>query len=655
MQKTINKKERGVFLNKKVRKLIFITTLMLLFIHTTEVMASNLGVNGHYGVGDWSFAGHTKELKSKYLREVLYWEVCDQNNGKGCNIPEQFSRILNQMYTNGTKPIIVLGYGNRYYDWSDSNVKMPDAEATTGEAKEYLDAFMNYVSTVATAHKDVDGVVYEVWNEPEMTAFNPNFNTDGRKYGLLFNKVYDAIITADPDATVLAYALAGNGSSGKTFVRNAYSVMNLNSKANAKVSVHCYGQFTYYSENRIPESDIPGTGATDGSLWRLKQFNDIFTGIGYTGDIWITEAGRYTGTANVALTEQEQAAYTIREAVLADDVMKSANRNSEHIRYCLVDPGTNPASSEHNYGLVTQANVKKEAFYAVKTFNTLLSDKKLDNLDVNSGKYLANYKNTTTGEDVYVAWSINGNSTDTITVPLSNDIACVYNYKGELLEKVHSSDGSIVLSVDGNPKFVECRKTRPVDVIVSVNGNLVTVLAYMDLVDENAKSTIIVVPENITDLKSITPANVAYIGETIAVDEVFTHRFTMPLGSEGKYKLLLKLANSEVKNQNLDTGTAPNFASAGEFTISGNTSVTATAKISNISNVVKTASIVIAQYDSDGKLLSVTPQNYEIPINTVWQDYSCTIGKLDNAATVSAFLFDSLTGIRPLANKVDLN
>ena len=193
------------------------------------------------------------------------------------------------------------------------------------------------------------------------------------------------------------------------------------------------------------------------------------------------------------------------------------------------------------------------------------------------------------------------------------------------------------------------------DAVVSVLDNAVTVNGTVSTAVEGEKATIIVVP-SATDLSNLTAKNIAYIGQTTLSEGAYSYSFNMPENAEGQYKVLLQCEYSqETINKALNNGNASAFANVCDFTINGTDTITVHADINNVNAVQNGATIAIAQYDANGALLDIKCKAVTVDANTVVAcGYEHTVEKVSGAAKVYAFVWDSLTGLRPLFGRINL-
>lgn len=209
------------------------------------------------------------------------------------------------------------------------------------------------------ARYELEGVhTYEIWNEPNNSAFWPGPNV-GAYVGIL-KAAYPAIKTADPTSTVLVGGLSPTGSQstwGVNFVKNMYA-------AGAK------GFFDAMNTHPYTYPSPPGLSQSD--TWSQQYLSSNPTGTSIlaqmqaNGDgakkIWMTEFGAPTSTASNGVTQAQQA--TQLAQAITDN--KSYSWAGPLFLYTYMDSGTDPANNEDNFGVVTTTGAQKPSYASVK-------------------------------------------------------------------------------------------------------------------------------------------------------------------------------------------------------------------------------------------------------------------------------------------------
>ena len=102
-----------------------------------------------------------------------------------------YDRLRDHLARAGVRPMFILDYGNRLYDHGQS----PRSDSARA-------AFARFAAAAAR-HFRGQGVIWEIWNEPNIEQFwKPE--PDAQAYARLALETARAVRTADPDAVILA-------------------------------------------------------------------------------------------------------------------------------------------------------------------------------------------------------------------------------------------------------------------------------------------------------------------------------------------------------------------------------------------------------------------------------------------------------------------
>lgn len=368
---------------------------------------------------------------AEWVRDGYNWEFLEKEKGvlSAENVSDKL--LPETAKAHGKKLQMVLGFGNPVYNklFQTSRVIMPEKSNQT-----YFNAWLNYARFVANRWGDsIDA--YSIWNEPNLRAFN-KYEVGGDVYAELVKATYPVLKEIDPDAIVTAGALSTSGADylDEMLAAGAGDYMDV-------LTIH-----TYRHETNGPEVDF--RTAWDGFEAVLDKYN-------FNKDIWLDETGWYTGTAENAKTEEQQAAYAVRSAVLWEDYLKDNNREGHIMWYSLSDSGSDKTDKEQNFGLANSDLVPKKSYNSVKTYNKLMKNLDFESLDNTGTLYNAKYLNSDTNNAAYVLWSTS-DTAEKVTIDLSGDKVYVYNYTGNLIEEIENPSGTKTLSVTGEPTYVVC-------------------------------------------------------------------------------------------------------------------------------------------------------------------------------------------------------
>ena len=398
----------------------------------SAIMAVSVNA-GAMGLATWSYRyGTLTDIAADdqdllWVRDIMEWSDIEKSAGE-IVIPESFHERYRSMKCSGKNIIMVLAYGNSLYSGGGNSI-MP-----TSDAPEYFEEWLNYVRKIVVEFKDEVGY-FEIWNEPNLEYANANATAE--QYGYLCRETKKAIKEISPDAVVIGGSIA-YANSHNSFVRSFY---NSGGNEMDAISAHSY-RYT---------SDPEGTWIT-----AIGWLNNVLSGLGYTGPLYLTETGYYTGTAEDAVSEKLQASYLIRMQVMWDNYKKTNGRDGEMFWFFANDWGTNSNDVSANHGLIYSNGTYKEAYYSFKTLNSLIRNKQLKELSKTTDAYKACYVDNATGDEVYILWNRKENEECVQTVSYDCDEVRVYDYKGSLQETNPGGAGSISITADERPVFVEC-------------------------------------------------------------------------------------------------------------------------------------------------------------------------------------------------------
>ncbi|QCQ20833.1 cellulase family glycosylhydrolase [Desulfoglaeba alkanexedens] len=277
------------------------------------------------------------------LRDDVPWSLVEQTPGK-LHIPDRWDRLVNEANARGINPLLILDYGNKFYDDGD--------KPTSDEA---IAAFTRYAAFVA-AHFKGRVPYYEIWNEWGWSGGSPE------DYVRLVKSVYPAVKGADPDAIVLVGAdvPVGAGKSHNTILGGfieqiiLQGVLNFVDALSLHTYVHCE----------------PGSHPEDWAAWMRQVEEELKRTAGGPVPFYITEMGWPTCIGSCGIDIEEQARYLARMFLLA--------RTMPFIKgiwwYDLQNDGPDPKNREHNFGLLNHDLTPKPAYTALKSVSPVVRE-----------------------------------------------------------------------------------------------------------------------------------------------------------------------------------------------------------------------------------------------------------------------------------------
>jgi hypothetical protein len=281
------------------------------------------GVNIHFTDPQPGEMGRFAEAGFRFARMDLFWQAVERERGEYDF--SAYDRLVDHLDKVGARAYFILDYGNGLYDGGLS----PNTPA--GRA-----AFAAFAKAAAGRYKG-RGVVWEVWNEPNIDFWKPKPNVDD--YTNLAVEAVKAVREADPKATILVPASSGFP---WDFFETLFASGILEDVDG--VSVHPYRE------------SHPETAAEDYGRLRALIARHTRKHIPIVSGEW-----GYS-TAEGRVSEAEQARYIVREylANLACGVNLC-------IFYDWKDDGPDPEENEHRFGTVRQDLSPKPSFLAAKS------------------------------------------------------------------------------------------------------------------------------------------------------------------------------------------------------------------------------------------------------------------------------------------------
>jgi hypothetical protein len=291
------------------------------------VIPSGFGVNIHFTDPVPGEMDRFGEAGYRLARMDLTWSGIERE--KGAYDFAAYDRLLAHLANAGARPLFILDYGNRLYDDGLS----PHTEA--GRA-----AFARFAAASA-AHFRGKGVIWEIWNEPNLAQFwKPEPNAGD--YAKLAIATAKAIHRSDPDAVVLA---PGSSEFPWDFFEAVFRAGVLEHVD--AVSVHPY-------RGRPPESAADDFGRLRALIARHappdKQRMPIVS----------SEWGYSTAAGGVSEAQQARFLARMWLANLAAGVNLS-------IFYDWRDDGDDANEREHRFGTVRRDFRPKPAFLATRS------------------------------------------------------------------------------------------------------------------------------------------------------------------------------------------------------------------------------------------------------------------------------------------------
>jgi hypothetical protein len=335
---------------------------------------AGVGVNIHFT------AGHEQDLKMiqaagfKWVRQDFFWTSIERQ--KGVYDWSEYEALTSDLEKHGLRPYYILDYSNPLYEETGTGANpitgQPEERATASpQQPQSVAAFARWAGAAAE-HFRGRGVIWEIWNEPNISFWEPK--PDVTQYTTLALATAKAIHAADPQACVVAPASSGFQWDFLEYVLKSGALEYLDA-----VSIHPY------------RSQPPETAA--GDFARLRKLIEQYTPRGKTIPILSGEWGYSSSTQGVS--PETQAAFIARQQLsnLLNGVRLS-------IWYDWKNDGDDPGNGEHNFGTVGSDLKPKPAYLALQTLTRELS-----------GYRIANRRDTGDTNDFVLAFTNNVGTT----------------------------------------------------------------------------------------------------------------------------------------------------------------------------------------------------------------------------------------------------
>lgn len=384
----------------------------------TATIPTGLGVNVHF-VGKQVDIDMISDAGFNMVRTDLFWSAVETKKGVYDFESYGYDALTEELIKEDIRPYYVLAYSNTLYEKHGASI-------VTNKGRE---AFNRYVDEATRRYKN-KGVIWEVWNEPNLDSWEPQPNID--EYSLLLKQTSKTIKENDPSGIVVAPALAGLSEESLKWLEELFKKGALDYVD--AISVHPYRAWA------------PESVAYEYEILRelIKKYSSKPIPI-ISGEWGYSTANGWYG---LHLTEEQQASYLVRMFLI-----NKLNNIPISIWYGWENDGNDPNNGEHNFGLRQENTaVPKLAYHAMNTFSYMLSDYQFTNRIAtdNPDDYVLKFVNKEE-KIVLVMWTV-GN-THEISVPLANAKGYVFSMFGKNLPFHDSNDGSYI-EISNNPIYL---------------------------------------------------------------------------------------------------------------------------------------------------------------------------------------------------------
>lgn len=373
------------------------------------VIPDCLGVNIHFTSGQEEQIKKIAAAGFRFIRMDFHWSAVEKL--KGQYDFSAYDELVADLDRHGIRPLFILDYGNVLYD-----------DGLAPHTDEGRRAFAAFAKAGAARFRG-KGVLWEIWNEPNLTKFwQPDANVEN--YVRLVETTSKALREADPECVILAPALAGWDFA---WLEQAFKLGLL--EHIDVVSLHAYGASR-------PE---------DAALYYSTVKSLIAEHAPYGKEVPIV-SGEWGYSAVKGFTVERQAQYLVRSFLT--NMMNDARLS---IWYDWRDDGPDREETEHNFGVVYEDLSEKPSYAAVRTLTRELEGYCFAaRMSVGSeNDYVALF--TRNGAHRLAVWTI-GEPHDA-TIPIDVPKVEIVSMTGERRE-VEVSNGKLALKLTGAVTYV---------------------------------------------------------------------------------------------------------------------------------------------------------------------------------------------------------
>lgn len=400
------------------------------------ILPAGAGVNIHF------VRGHEKDIDLiaaagfKFIRDDFFWESIEKKKGE--YDWSGYDELTANLERRGIRAYFILDYSNPLYE-EIVTAKNPisgkiDRSLASPQHPESVEAFARFAAAAAK-HFQGRHVIWEIWNEPNITFWQPK--PDVNQYTTLALAAGRAVRKADPQATIVAPACSGF----------AWDFLETFLKSGALEFLDGVSVHPYRSPHQPPE-----TAAHDFS--RLRELIDRYAPADKKGKIPIM-SGEWGYSSNTkGVSQEKQAQFIVRQHLsnLLNDVPIS-------IWYDWKNDGPDPNENEHNFGTVTPDLEPKPAYIAFQTLTHELSGYRISRqFDTGNTNDFVLVLTNSAHETKLAAWTLTDAHPITLNLQATSEKELPIVKGDGQREKVAIDNGQIVLTLTGLPEYLDLGK-----------------------------------------------------------------------------------------------------------------------------------------------------------------------------------------------------
>lgn len=310
------------------------------------------------------------------IRDEVTWSGVERTKDQFV-IPEPWVAYVHRAVENGLEPLLILDYGNRFYDGGNKPI-----------SDEAVEGFARYAEFIVNQFKGKVRL-YEVWNEWDIGIGGTTPGT-AETYTRLLKAVYPRMKAIDPGLTVMGGGMTSGG------IRKGWLEQMLQAgalQALDAVSIHTYN-YSSPGRGRTPEAWADFVAQAQATIQKHSGGKDV--------PLYVTEMGWPTHQAANGTPPAQSAAYLARMFLLA--------RTLPYLKgiwwYDFQDDGWRAAYNEHNFGTVRPDLTPKPSYFALSDVAKIAGEAEfVERFDVGDPDLWALRFRLQDGRDVLALWS----------------------------------------------------------------------------------------------------------------------------------------------------------------------------------------------------------------------------------------------------------
>lgn len=329
---------------------LFLSTTAQSAVIPDLVIPEGVGVNIHFTRGHEQDLDKIAAAGFKFIRMDFGWSGIEREKGR-YDWPA-YDELTANLEKRGIKALYILDYSNPLYEetvLSKNPITGQERRDTASPQRpESVAAFAQWAGEAARRYRGRP-IIWEIWNEPNITFWKPKPNVD--QYNTLALATCKAIREADPDATIVGPATS---EVPVPFLESFFKSGAL--EYLSAVSVHPYRNYSKPPETALEDYAKVRALIEQHAPTPAKRSMPILSG----------EWGYASHTKGVSL--ETQAAFAARQQLV--NLLAGVPIS---IWYDWKNDGPDPAEREHNFGTVTQNLEAKPAYIAIQTLTRELN------------------------------------------------------------------------------------------------------------------------------------------------------------------------------------------------------------------------------------------------------------------------------------------